>query len=225
MTDSPKDDSASAAGPAEDVPSDSAPAQKEQDATGAAEEKPAEPEQEPEPEPQRETEPQPGPEKLEKPGEHVDSLVEPMPDAPTELPTETAPEGNNNRPDTPRSVHGHRPSLSAQSKLRSTSFRRTSASQGNSPSPLSASKVPSLPPLTADEESVHEVFRKHSMRVEELEKDKKRLEKEVEEENSRRKSIEDQLQEFREASMDTSELKDRLDRAEKKAEEIEELVC
>lgn len=126
---------------------------------------------------------------------------------------------------TPRAGHGRQPSLSIQSKMRSSSFRKSSVSQGSvSPSPAAALKSPSLPPLTADGDSVQEVYRKQSTRIEELEKDNKRLEKELEEGTGRWKKTEDQLEDLREASVDIAELKDKLEKAEQKAADIDALV-
>ena len=152
-----------------------------------------------------------------------ESPVEPMPEAPRDLPTEIAPEGAT-RPDISRGVHANQPSLSVQSKLRSSSFRRSSTSQNATSPPSAIGKVSSLPPLTADGESAHEVFRKHTTRIEELEKDNKRLEREVEEANALCRRTEDQLQELREANVDTTEVKEKLEKAEAKVADIEALV-
>ena len=85
-------------------------------------------------------------------------------------------------------------------------------------------KSPSLPPLTADGESVHEVYRKQAGRSEEVEKENRRLEKELEEATGRWKKTEEQLEEFREASVDVAVLKEKLAKAEEKVGEVEELV-
>ncbi|KAJ6131621.1 hypothetical protein N7523_001327 [Penicillium sp. IBT 18751x] len=141
-------------------------------------------------------------------------------DAPTESPAQPA------RLDTPRAGHTRQPSLSIQSKMRSSSFRKTSVSQGSpSPSPASTLKSPpqSLPPLTADGESVHEVFQKQSSRIVELEKDNKRIEKELADATSRWRKTEDQLEDLRESSVDVPELKEQLKKAEEKAASIETL--
>ena len=123
-----------------------------------------------------------------------------MPDAPTDLPAGAA--------DISRgAAHAHRSSLSAQSKMRSSSFRRSS--QGFS---------------SADGDSVQDVFRKHSTRIDELEKDKKRLEKQVQDANGQWRKTEDQLQELREANVDSAELKQKLKKAEEKITEMEAMV-
>lgn len=153
------------------------------------------------------------------------SPTEPMPDAPTSLSSDVEPQV---RVDAPRASqnHGRQPSLSIQSKMRSSSFRKSSISQGSvSPSPSQTMRSPSLPPLTADGDSVHEVYRKQSTKIEELEKDNKRLEKELEEASGRWRKTEEQLEDLRESSVDAVELKDKLEKAEQKAAEVDTLVC
>lgn len=158
-----------------------------------------------------------------------------MPDAPTSLgPGGTAgahEQENEVVKELPtRGSHARQPSLSLQSKMRSSSFRKTSFSNGSGAGPTSPSaaianlKSPPLPPLTPDGDSVHEVFRKQAARLEELERDNKRLEKELEDANAKRRKVDEQLEDLREASVETVELKDKLDKAEKKVAEIEKLV-
>lgn len=160
--------------------------------------------------------------------EREGSPTEPMPEAPTSLPSETDPQSTaaaSSRLDTPRPPHGRQPSLSIQSKMRSSSFRKSSVSQGSvSPSPSTAMRSPSLPPLSADGDSVQEVYRKQATRIEELEKDNKRLEKELEDASGRWRKTEEQLEDLREISVDTAELKDKLEKAEQKAADIDALV-
>lgn len=72
---------------------------------------------------------------------------------------------------------------------------------------------------------MQEVYRKQSGRIEELEKENKRLEKEVEEVSARFKKTEDQLEDLRETNVDVAELKEKLRVAEGKVEGVEELVC
>ncbi|OOQ91726.1 M protein repeat protein [Penicillium brasilianum] len=170
-------------------------------------------------------EPEPEPESHEKPtelSEPAESPVEPMPPAPTSPGPET--ESQPARLDTPRAGHGRQPSLSIQSKMRSSSFRKTSISQGSAPSPSALKISPQpLPPLTGDGDSVHEVFRKQSTKIEELEKDNKRLEKELFDATTRWRKTEDQLEDLREASVDGAELRERLKQAEEKVASIEAL--
>lgn len=183
----------------------------------------AEPTEEPAtdtPSPEQAEEPEP----QEQPDVPVESPVEPMPPAPTSPDPEAEPQPA--RLDTPRAGHGRQPSLSIQSKIRSSSFRKTSVSQGSvSPSPSTLKSPPqSLPPLTGDGDSVHEVFQKQSMRIGELEKDNKRLEKELSDATTRWRKTEDQLEDLREASVDGAELREQLKKAEEKVASIETLV-
>lgn len=162
--------------------------------------------------------PQPSPEREGSP-------TEPMPEAPTSLPSETEPQI---RIDKSRASvnHDRQPSLSIQSKMRSSSFRKTSVSQGSvSPSPSTAIRSPTLPPLSADGDSVQEVYRKQSTRIEELERENKRMEKELEEASGRWRKTEEQLEDLRESTVDTADLKDKLEKAQQKATDIDALVC
>ncbi|KAA8641908.1 uncharacterized protein ATNIH1004_010847 [Aspergillus tanneri] len=165
---------------------------------------------------------EPAHDNVEPQPQHEESPVEPMSEAPTSPELESEPQSAA-KLDTQRTSHDRQPSLSIQSKMRSSSFRRTSVSQGSvSPSPSAAMKSP-LPPLSADGDSVHEVYRKQSTRIEELEKENKRLEKELEDGTSRLKKTEDELEDLREAIVDVAELKDQLEKAEQKAGETDEL--
>ncbi|KAJ5793297.1 uncharacterized protein N7503_009275 [Penicillium pulvis] len=163
------------------------------------------------------------PEAQEKCDESIGSPTEPMPPAPGSPDPDAEPQLA--RLDTPRAGHGRAPSLSIQSKMRSSSFRKTSVSQGShSPSPIThKSPPPSLPPLTGDGDSVHEVFRKQSMRIEDLERDNKRMENELTDATARWRKTEDQLEDLREASVDAVELREKLKKAEEKAAGIESL--
>lgn len=68
------------------------------------------------------------------------------------------------------------------------------------------------------------MYRKQSTKIEELDKDRKRLEKELEDATGRWRKTEDQLEDLREASVDVAELKDKLQKAEEKSTEIDSLV-
>jgi DNA repair exonuclease SbcCD ATPase subunit len=149
-----------------------------------------------------------------------ESPAEPMPDAPTSPGPEASPAEVKELPT--REAHARQPSLSVQSKIRSSSFRNSISS---TVSPGSAIKSPPLPPLAPDDEQIHEVFRKQAARLEDLEKENKRLEKEFNNANTRRQKAEDQLEELRESSVEVIELKDRLAKAEKQVAELETLVC
>lgn len=124
-----------------------------------------------------------------------------------------------------QSRHGRQPSLSIQSKMRSSSFRNSSVSQPGLTPTSAGIKSPPLPPLSPDGSTAPELFKKQAMKLEELEKENKRLEQELGTVESRWKKTEEQLEDLREASSDTIELKEKLVAAEKKAEEIDSLVC
>lgn len=79
------------------------------------------------------------------------------------------------------------PSLAQQSKLRSTSFR---AGSGSSPGPLSPDGAGDTAP---------DIYRKHVARIEELEKENKRLTKESGDAEKRWKKAEEELADLREA--------------------------
>jgi hypothetical protein len=139
---------------------------------------------------------------------------DPTLDAEANEPVETA----------PRPSHGRQPSLSLQSKMRSTSFRRTSLSLQNVESPTAAGKSPNLPLLSPEGDTVPDIYRKQAIRIEDLEKENKRLEKEVRDGESRWRKSEEELEDLREWNGELVELKARAERAEKKAEEVEKLV-
>ncbi|KAJ3488045.1 hypothetical protein NLG97_g6276 [Lecanicillium saksenae] len=81
------------------------------------------------------------------------------------------------------------PSLAEQSKARSTSFRASSMS----------GKPTSPGPLSPDGDTAPDIYRKHVARIEELEKENKRLQKESSDSEKRWKKAEDELADLREA--------------------------
>lgn len=101
-----------------------------------------------------------------------------------------------------RAGHGRQPSLSLQSKLRSSSFRQTTAGV-----PLSPPTASDLPPLTPDEGTIQDIYRKQSARLEELEKENKRLAKEVSDGEHRWRRSEEELEELREGTVEGEALK------------------
>lgn len=122
-------------------------------------------------------------------------------------------------------AHHRQPSLSLQSKMRSSSFRRTSISQSPLSPSLIGAKSPTLPALSPDGDSVTEIYRKQAARLDELERENKRLAKEARESEGRWKRTEEELEELREASGEVAELKARAEKADAKSDEIEKLVC
>jgi hypothetical protein len=87
-------------------------------------------------------------------------------------------------------------SISQQSKMRSSSFR-------SSTGPLSPGH--GFPP---EENSAPEIYRKQALRIEELEKENKRLAKEASDGEKRWKRAEEELEDLREAEGDSSSKKD-----------------
>lgn len=92
--------------------------------------------------------------------------------------------------------------MSIESKLRSSSFRQTTAG-----GPYSPSATSNLPPLAPDEGTIQDIYRKQSVRLEELEKENKRLSKEVSEGEHRWRKSEEELDELREGTVEGEAMK------------------
>ena len=120
--------------------------------------------------------------------------------------------------------HTRQPSLSLQSRMRSSSFRGSSLSQVPLSPTTNAAKSPSLPPLSPEGDAVTEIYRKQASRLDELEKENRRLAKEARDSESRWRKTEEELEELREANGEVAELKSRAERADAKNEEAEKLV-
>lgn len=86
---------------------------------------------------------------------------------------------------------GHSSSISQQSKMRSSSFRASSG-------PLSPSEFP------PEENTAPDIYRKQAIRIEELEKENRRLAKEASDGERRWKKAEEELEELREIEGDSS---------------------
>ena len=90
------------------------------------------------------------------------------------------------------------PSLSEQSKARSTSFRKASG-------PLSPIGAPTFQPgaaggpLSPDGETAPDIYRKHVARIDELERENRRLTKEAGDADKRWQKAEEELADLREA--------------------------
>jgi hypothetical protein len=120
-------------------------------------------------------------------------------------------------PTTPYS-HQRKPSLSVQSKMRSSSFRQSLTSPlPNTP----GSKAPSFDP---EEDTAPEIYRKQAARIEELERENKRLAKEAIEGEKRWKKAEEELEDLREADGSRSELKTGSETSGRSADELSRLV-
>ena len=124
-------------------------------------------------------------------------------------------------PEATKPSHARQPSVTLESRLRSDSFRRNA----NQPNPLSPTlKSPTLPPLSPGSDAVGDIYRKQALRIEELEKENKRLQTESAEAEARWKKTEEELEELREASGEVAELKSKADQVATKGEEVEKLV-
>ena len=121
-------------------------------------------------------------------------------------------------------AHNRQPSLSIQSRMRSSSFRRQSLSQGPLSPTANGSKSPDLPALTPEGDSINSIYRKQAARVDELERENRRLAKEAQEHEKRWRKTEDQLEELREASGDVAQLKTRAEQADARMEEFNKVV-
>lgn len=123
-----------------------------------------------------------------------------------------------------KQTHNRQPSLSLQSKLRSSSFRRTSISQAPLSPPLNGSRSPILPVLSPEGESVNEIYRKQTSRLDELERENRRLVKEARDVETRWRKAEEELEDLRESNSEVVELRLRVGKADAKSEENEKLA-
>ena len=134
-------------------------------------------------------------------------------EAVTELPPQQegqaeGPDDDEPRGETPPGGHDREPSLSIQSKLRSSSFR-----QGPLSPSLGNVKPPNLPPLSPEGDTMTEIYRKQASRLEQLEKDNRRLQTELGEEETRRRKTEDEVEELREFKSELAMLREQAQRA------------
>lgn len=86
-------------------------------------------------------------------------------------------------------------------------------------------KSPTLPPLSPDGDTIPDIYRKQAMRLEELEKENKRLNKEARDAEMRWRKTEEELEEAREVNSEIVELRAKLDKAGDVEAELTELVC
>ena len=122
-------------------------------------------------------------------------------------------------------AHIRQPSLSLQSQLRSSTFRRTSVSQAPSSPPPNEIKSPVLPILSAEGDSINEIYRKQTLRLEELERENKRLAKEARDVKLRLEKADEELEDLRESNAELAELRMRAAKVDAQTEEIDRLVC
>jgi hypothetical protein len=108
----------------------------------------------------------------------------------------------------PKASHGRKPSVAIESRQRSESFYRSGAA-GTPTSPNPATPAGGI---------TSEVYREQAQRIEELERENKRLASEVEENQNRWKKGEEELEELREGRGDVA-------LAVEKGKEADKLVC
>ena len=133
-------------------------------------------------------------------------------------------EANDPVESTTKTPHTRQPSLSVESRMRSTSFRRTSNAQVPLSPTLAGTKSPILQPFSPEGESVNEIYRKQTARLDELERENKRLAKETREFETRWKKSLEELEDLRDANAEIVELKSVAKRFEIADEEVKKLV-
>ena len=124
----------------------------------------------------------------------------------------------------PKPSHNRQPSMSIQSKMRSSSFRRTSLSQGPLSPGANGAKSPDLPVLSPEGDSINSIYRKQAARLDELETENKRLAREAQEIERRWTKTEEELEELREASGEVAELKSRAQKLDAQTDELHKMV-
>ncbi|KAH0545159.1 hypothetical protein FGG08_000771 [Glutinoglossum americanum] len=157
---------------------------------------------------------------VESKGERALTAEEPGVAAePREELQETSVTTNSQPPSTP--LHGRQPSLSVQSKIRSSSFRRSPTS-ANEP-PGGGAKSPTLLLLSPEGDTIADIYRKQASRLEELERENRRLAKEAkgwEEKGVKWMQKEEELEELVTVKGEVGEWKEK---AKNAATEIEKL--
>ena len=108
----------------------------------------------------------------------------------------------------PKVSHGRKPSIAVESRQRSESFYRS----GTAGTPISPG------PLSPGGGITSEVYREQAQRIEELERDNRRLTTEVEENQNKWRKGEEELEELREGRGDVA-------LAVEKGKEADKLVC
>lgn len=104
--------------------------------------------------------------------------------------------------------------------MRSSSFRQSSIT-----SPLQSAGGLKTPTFNPKEDNAAEVYRRQAARIEELEKENKRLAKEAMEGEKRWKRAEEELEDLREADGDRPAASKGLQAADSVADEVKKLVC
>lgn len=121
----------------------------------------------------------------------------------------------------PKPSHNRQHSLSLQSRMRSTSFRRASGTQPPPSPTLNGSKSPIQIPNP--EEDVTEIYRKQAARLDELDRENKRLAKAHTEAEARYQKAEEELDNLRESSSEIASLKSKASLTTSLTEELAKL--
>lgn len=119
----------------------------------------------------------------------------------------------------PKPLHNRQPSMSLQSRMRSTSFRRTTGAQIPTSPTLNGSKSPILNP----EDDVTEIYRKQAARLDELERENKRLTKAHLDAETRYKRAEEELEDLRETTSEIASLKSKASQSASLTDEVAKL--
>lgn len=109
-------------------------------------------------------------------------------------------------------------SSSEQSRIRSESFKR-----GTSQTTAPATGL-KLGPMSPGGDAITDIYKKQAARIEQLEKDSKRLEKEAEEKDIVFKKVEREVEELREAQADSADLRSKAGQMKEKDVELQNLV-
>ena len=144
-----------------------------------------------------------------EPSPSTDKAEEKAEDAPAESTEQKAADEESEEPSElpkPTHKHGRQPSVAVESRLRSASFYR---GEGIT-SPTS--------PNTASGDAVGDIYRKQAQRIEELERENKRLQGDAENAEKRWHKMEEELEELREGKGDVA-------LAVERGVEVEKLVC
>ena len=120
--------------------------------------------------------------------------------------------------------HARKPSVSVESRMRSESFRRSSVTKSPLSPAANGPKSPTLPALNPDGESMTEIYRKQALRVDELEKENRKLAKEAREAEGRWRALESELEDIRESSSGNADLRSKAIKVDALEEELSKLV-
>ncbi|KAL9100864.1 MAG: hypothetical protein Q9163_003808 [Psora crenata] len=123
----------------------------------------------------------------------------------------------------PKPLHDRQPSLSVQSKMRSSSFRRSSLSQGPLSPGSSGVNLHDLLVVSPDGDYLSPIYRKQAARLDDLEKENKNLAKAAQEAERKWKKTEEELEELRDASGEVADLRARAQMLDTQTEELKKV--